>query len=328
MSTPGADVPRPVRRFVLASQSPARLATLRAAGVHPEVVVSGVDESGVQADTPAVLAARLALLKAETVARRLGGDLGPDEVVVGCDSVLELDGEAFGKPRTPEVARERWRAMRGRSGVLHTGHHVHTGAAARTATASTVVHFADVGDDELEDYLATGEPLQVAGAFTLDGFGGAFVRGVEGDPHSVVGISLPLLRELLADLGLSWTSLWRLTPPAPPATPAPTLTLGSVVLQVADLERAAAFWTQALGLHPDPRNPAFLVPPGGGTRLHLDTDDRTHLDLWTVATTDVDAEVERLLALGASRAEWEHPPGADFVVLTDPDGHHFCVVGQ
>lgn len=204
-----SDALKPVRRLVLASRSPARLATLRAAGVHPEVVVSGVDEDGVVADSPAALAARLAELKAAAVLERLG-DWPEDAVLVGCDSVLEIDGVAHGKPGDPGTARERWRAMRGRSGVLHTGHHVVAGAAARTATASTTVHFADLGDAEVDAYVGTGEPLQVAGAFTLDGLGGAFVTGIEGDPHNVVGISLPLLRELLADLGLSWTSLWSL----------------------------------------------------------------------------------------------------------------------
>lgn len=198
---------RPVGRLVLASQSPARLATLRSAGVRPEVVVSGVDESGVQADSPADLAAVLAELKASAVATTLG-DLGTGTVVVGCDSVLELDGEAYGKPSDPETARQRWRAMRGRSGVLHTGHHLCTAGAVRTAVASTTVSFADLTDDEIDAYVATGEPLQVAGAFTLDGLGGAFVTGIEGDPHNVVGISLPLLRTMLADLGFAWTSLW------------------------------------------------------------------------------------------------------------------------
>nr|WP_090592617.1 Maf family protein [Auraticoccus monumenti] len=202
---------RPVSRLVLASQSPARLATLRSAGVHPEVLVSGVDEDGVVADSPAALAARLAELKATAVLERLG-DWPDDAVLVGCDSVLEIDRVAYGKPGDADVARERWRSMRGRSGVLHTGHHVLAGTSARSATASTTVHFADLGDAEIDAYVATGEPLQVAGAFTLDGLGGAFVTGIEGDPHNVVGISVPLLRELLADLGLSWTSLWSLRP--------------------------------------------------------------------------------------------------------------------
>ncbi|MVA76457.1 septum formation inhibitor Maf [Auraticoccus sp. F435] len=202
---------RPVGRLVLASQSPARLATLRSAGVHPEVVVSGVDESGVEAGSPAELAAVLAGLKAAAVAELLAPDgLAEDTVVVGCDSVLEVDGTAYGKPHDAEVARRRWQAMRGRSGVLHTGHALRAGTQVRTATASTRVSFADLDDDEIDAYVATGEPLQVAGAFTLDGLGGAFVREIEGDPHNVVGISLPLLRTELAALGFSWTSLWAL----------------------------------------------------------------------------------------------------------------------
>ena len=125
--------------------------------------------------------------------------------------MLELDGEAFGKPHDPDEATRRWQAMRGRSGVLHTGHCLRdsvTGNVA-AATASTTVHFADVTDDEIAAYVATGEPLHVAGAFTVDGLGGAFVTGIEGDHHNVVGISLPLVRDLLAELGHSWTDLWR-----------------------------------------------------------------------------------------------------------------------
>jgi septum formation protein len=134
-------------------------------------------------------------------------------LVVGCDSVLELDGEVHGKPADAEQARQRWQRMRGRSGVLHTGHWVvdarPTGTgAARGAVASTVVHFAQLTDAEIDAYVARGEPLRVAGAFTVDGLGGPFVSGIEGDYHNVVGISLPLLRELLATFGVAWQLLW------------------------------------------------------------------------------------------------------------------------
>lgn len=195
--------------LVLASASPARLATLRSAGLDPVVIVSGVDESQVTDLPPAEIALQLAELKCAAVAAR--DDLPAGGVVLGCDSVLELDGEALGKPDSPEDAVARWQAMRGRSGVLRTGHALHdlaTGTVA-AATASTTVHFADLSDDEIAAYVATGEPLHVAGAFTVDGLGGAFVTSIEGDHHNVVGVSLPLLRELVAELGHVWTDFWK-----------------------------------------------------------------------------------------------------------------------
>ncbi|HEY5981148.1 MAG TPA: Maf family protein, partial [Microlunatus sp.] len=193
--------------------SPARLATLRSAGLNPEVEVSGVDEDTIHADSVPDLVAALARAKAEAVAtRRLSADtagIGSDQVVIGCDSLLELDGSGLGKPVDAADAVQRWRMMRGRSGVLHTGHQLIRlpDGATRTATASTTVHFADLDDAEIDAYVATGEPLLVAGAFTIDGLGGPYVTRIEGDHHNVVGISLPLLRGLLADLGVPWTDL-------------------------------------------------------------------------------------------------------------------------
>ena len=194
--------------LVLASASPARLATLRSAGLDPVVIVSGVDESQLDGLPPAELALQLAELKCAAVAER--GDLPAQALVLGCDSVLELDGEALGKPADAAEATRRWQAMRGRSGVLHTGHCLRDGATDQVAaaTASTTVHFAEVTDDEIAAYVATREPLHVAGAFTVDGLGGAFVTRIEGDHHNVVGVSLPLVRELAAELGHPWTDLW------------------------------------------------------------------------------------------------------------------------
>jgi septum formation protein len=203
-------------RLVLGSASPARLATLRAAGLAPEVLVSGVDESLVEETDAATLATRLAELKAAAVAERLAADGGTDtarRIVLGCDSVLELEGAVFGKPADPAEAEARWRRMRGRHGVLHTGHclvEVGAGGIARSVSrgVATGVSFAAVTDEEIAAYVDSGEPLQVAGAFTLDGLGGAFVSRIDGDPHNVVGVSLPELRLMLAELEVRWTDLW------------------------------------------------------------------------------------------------------------------------
>jgi len=206
-------------RLVLASASPARLATLTSAGITAEVRVSGVDEDAelaaaharrgrAGADDDVVVLARA---KAAVVAAELGPET--DALVLGCDSMLELDGRTYGKPPTAADAVERWRLMRGRRGVLHSGHWLvdlrHAVPVEVGRTASTVVHFADLSDAEIDAYVATGEPLAVAGAFTVDGLGGPFVTGIEGDYHAVVGLSLPLLRELLAEVGVSVPELWR-----------------------------------------------------------------------------------------------------------------------
>jgi septum formation protein len=192
-----------VPRFVLASASPARLELLRQAGVEPSVVVSDVDESTVTGPA-ADVALTLSVRKATVVAADLS-----DALVLGCDSVFELDGEALGKPLDAADAVARWQRMRGRSGTLHTGHCLIDTTSGRDAAevASTVVHFGDLSDEEIEAYVATGEPLAVAGAFTIDGLGGPYVEGVEGDPHNVVGLSLPLLRRMLADLGHPFAQL-------------------------------------------------------------------------------------------------------------------------
>jgi nucleoside triphosphate pyrophosphatase len=197
------------RRLVLASASPARLSLLRQAGLAPDVVVSEVDESTVHAPRVAEQVALLASAKASAVAK---GET--DALVIGADSLLEFRGKPLGKPADAAQARERWQRMAGRSGVLHTGQalfDVRDGAVvSRDITvASTVVYFASPTPAELEAYLATGEPLAVAGAFTLDGLGAPFVRRVEGDPAAVVGLSLTVLRTQLGKRGLAISDLWR-----------------------------------------------------------------------------------------------------------------------
>ncbi|MEV0678297.1 Maf family protein [Actinosynnema sp. NPDC050436] len=200
-------------RFVLASASPARLTVLRNAGVEPVVRVSGVDEDAVAAalpdPEPDELVTALAVAKAEAVA----GD-ERDAVVVGCDSMLLTpDGDVEGKPGSVEVARERWRRMAGRTGTLLTGHAVLRVVDGRVTARvadhqATRVRFGTPTEEELEAYLASGEPLGVAGAFTLDGRGGWFVDGVDGDPSSVIGISLPLTRRLLGRVGVMMSDIW------------------------------------------------------------------------------------------------------------------------
>lgn len=189
---------------------------LRAAGIDPVVVVSGVDEDAVAArlvdPAPPEIVAALAAAKAEAVVTALAGD-EPDAVVIGCDSMLFLGGQLVGKPHSVERARARWADMRGGEGELLTGHAVLRLAdgvvtARSTGVRTTVVRFGTPSDRELEAYLASGEPLAVAGGFTLDGLGGWFVEGVDGDPSSVIGISLPLTRKLLADVGVSVVDLW------------------------------------------------------------------------------------------------------------------------
>ncbi|WP_328391168.1 Maf family protein [Nocardia sp. NBC_00416] len=208
-------------RLVLASASPARRSVLRAAGIDPVVRVSDVDEDAVAAALPAGTGPRdvvveLARAKARSVAAALAGETpGPDAdlVVVGCDSMLLIDGELQGKPHTPEVALARWEAMAGNHADLVTGHCVlrlQEGVVTAEAIdcSATTVHFGKPDPDELHAYIATGEPLRVAGAFTLDGMGGWFVDRIDGDPSSVVGIGLPLLRRLLQEVGVGVARLW------------------------------------------------------------------------------------------------------------------------
>lgn len=203
--------------FVLASASPARRTVLRAAGIEPVVRVSGVDEdalaAGLADPAPKHLVTALARAKSEAVAAAVAEEY-PDAVVVGCDSMLSFAGEVVGKPGTAEVARERWHRMSRGTGELLTGHAVlrlDGGVQTKeaSATETTTVRFASPTEHELDAYLATGEPLAVAGGFTLDGLGGWFVDGIDGDPSTVIGISLPLTRRLLAEVGIGVVDLWR-----------------------------------------------------------------------------------------------------------------------
>ena len=195
----------PARRIVLASASPARLSLLRGAGFEPEVVVSGVAEDDVELGDVSAAVLALAVRKASAVV----GDVG-DALVIGCDSLLELEGVALGKPATAEEATARWSALRGRTGVLRTGHCVidATSGARAAEIGSTTVRFGCPSDEEVAAYVASGEPLHVAGAFTLDGLSAPFIDGIDGDHGNVIGLSLPLLRRLLHELGVGVTDLW------------------------------------------------------------------------------------------------------------------------
>jgi len=207
-----APIARRVTQIVLASASPARRSLLLSAGVTPRVVVSSIDEEAMTATLDALppekLCMELARAKARDVAESFTAD--DDVVIIGCDSVLDVDGRAHGKPASAEEAKDRWRAMSGRSGTLRTGHWLIRPTTGRQVgeVASTEVFHASPSEQEIDAYIATGEPLQVAGGFTIDGLGGPFVERIDGDPSNVVGLSLPLVRLLLRDLGIVWTDLW------------------------------------------------------------------------------------------------------------------------
>ena len=222
-------------RVCLASTSPARRMLLRQAGIEPALRAPRVDEEAAIAEVEAAEGRTLppdehVLL----LARRKAADVvdalhidepGFDGIVIGGDSMFELDGEVLGKPYTPEAATARWQSMRGRTGVLHSGHSVFRVAPGRTpveahAVAEAAVTFAaDVSDEEVAAYVASGEPLLVAGAFTVDSLGGAFITRVDGDPSTVVGMSLSTVRRLAADLGVTWTHLWTSADEAPVTSP-------------------------------------------------------------------------------------------------------------
>lgn len=217
-------------RVCLASTSPARLMLLQQFGIRPLTLAPAVDEESVIAAVesaerrtlaPDEHVLLLARRKAADVAARLRDDIPDfDGIVIGGDSMFEIGGEVLGKPYTPENAVARWRSMRGRTGVLHSGHAVVRVAPDEQprevhATAEASVSFAeDVTDAEIDAYVATGEPLHVAGAFTVDSLGGAFISRVEGDPSTVVGMSLSTLRDLVRALGVDWTALWNTTDPS------------------------------------------------------------------------------------------------------------------
>ncbi|WP_309068981.1 Maf family protein [Microbacterium sp.] len=208
----------------LASTSPARLMLLRQAGIEPLTLAPAVDEETVIAEIeeregrilpPAEHVLLLARRKAADVAARVrAAHDGFEGIVIGGDSMFELDGTVYGKPYTAEAAAERWHGMRGRTGVLHSGHSVFRVTAegepveAHAVAEAAVTFAADVDDDEIAAYIATGEPLHVAGAFTVDSLGGAFIERVEGDPSTVVGMSLSTVRRLVRELGVSWPALW------------------------------------------------------------------------------------------------------------------------
>lgn len=197
-------------KLILASSSPARLAALRNCGIDPTVIKPEVDESYPPGQTCTQITTMLARQKGEHVLEGLAAD--DDFALVACDTMLDVQGVSYGKPGSKQAARKMWRRMRGKSGVAHTGHFVAVRRGGKTRTscreASTLVYFADLSDDEIDAYVATGEPERVAGGFTIESLGGAFITGIEGDPSNVSGISLPLVRQMLIDMDIGWHEFW------------------------------------------------------------------------------------------------------------------------
>ena len=206
-------------RLVLASSSPARLALLRSAGIEPEIVLPDTDEPALAAqaklENPNLSAQKLVGLLAKAKAESVLHDLSTQgALILGGDSALEFQGEVLGKPHEPEVALQRWAKLSGNVGVLHSGHYLidnrdPANPVGAQMVSSTKVFFSKLSNQEIADYVATGEPLKVAGAFTIDGLGGAFIDRIEGDSHTVVGLSLKVLRELAAGFGVHYPSFWR-----------------------------------------------------------------------------------------------------------------------
>lgn len=220
-------------RIVLASASPSRLRLLRMVGIEPEIKVSGVDEesSEYQSLSPSELVVALAIVKAHTVANAIiaAGPLDDDLIIIGCDSTFEFEGRSLGKPGTIESSIERSRLLQGKSGILHTGHsliNLRPEASAKEGAireysdiASTRVHFATMSESEIASYAESGEPLNVAGGFTLDGLSAPFIRAIEGDWSNVIGLSLPLIKVAVDSFGYSWFDLVTNANPQPMGSP-------------------------------------------------------------------------------------------------------------
>ncbi len=210
----GTTLLMPIRTVVLASASPSRKRLLESCGIHPEIMVSGVDEEDpkLASLSPSELVIALAILKAHTVKDAAGSNA----LIIGCDSTFEFEGKSLGKPLTADVAIARAKALRGKTGVLHTGHCIIDTAQGIEISdiSSSAVTFGNMQDDEIEAYVASGEPLNVAGGFTLDGLSAPFIDHIAGDPSGIIGLSLPLLRRAVVQLGLSWSQISEMVVPA------------------------------------------------------------------------------------------------------------------